>query len=195
MKRAILLIPLALATIATGPATEPKQPTPTPIIVAAALDTSEYDRAWSVLVEKVAYELHISSPELAETVTLAIENAAVEFDVDPWLLVSLIRIESMGDPTAVSKVGAVGLTQIMPVTAKEIAFKLQLAEYDLYDPATNVRMGAYYLAHLLERFDGNERRALVAYNYGPTAVSLMIEHNVKLPESYASKILRVLASL
>ena len=192
MKRAILLIPLALATMANGPATEPKVPTP---IIASATDTSAYDHAFASLVEKIADELHISSPELAVTVTQAVEDAAVEFDLNPWLLVSLIRIESMGNPSAVSKVGALGLTQIMPVTGKEIASAVELAEYDLHDPATNVRMGAYYLGALLKRFDGNERAALAAYNYGPTAVSRMLRNGEALPEVYASKILRTLASL
>jgi len=194
MKRAILLIPLALANLSNGPAPEPVPPTPI-VIVAEAPDTSAYDRAWSALVEKIGDELHISSPELAETVTLAVENASAEFDLNPWLLVSLIRIESMGDPSAVSKVGAVGLTQIMPVTGKEIASDLELAEYDLYDPATNVRMGAYYLGQLLERFEGSERAALAAYNYGPTAVSRMLRNGEPIPKVYASKILQTLASL
>jgi len=193
MKRAILLIPLALATIANGPATEPKQPTP--IVIASAPDTSAYDRAFAQLVEKVADELHISSPELAVTVTQAVEDASAEFDLNPWLIVSLIRIESMGNPTAVSKVGALGLTQIMPVTGKQIASELQLAEYDLFDPATNVRMGSYYLGQLLARFKGNEPAALAAYNYGPTAVSRMLRNGVPIPKVYASKILRTLASL
>lgn len=193
MKRALLLIPLALATLSNGPAPAPEQPTP--IIVASAPDTSAYDRAFATLVQKIGDELHISSPGLAETVTQAVEDAAVEFDLNPWLIVSLIRIESMGNPTAVSKVGALGLTQIMPVTGKEIAEDLHIAEYDLFDPATNVRMGSYYLRQLLTRFDGSERAALAAYNYGPTAVSRMLRNGEPIPKVYASKILRSLASL
>ncbi len=194
MKRAILLIPLALANLSNGPAPEPVEPTPI-VIVAEAPDTRAYDRAWSALVEKIGDELHIDSPELAETITLAVENASAEFDLNPWMIVSLIRVESMGDPTAVSKVGALGLTQIMPRTGKEIAEDLHLAEYDLFDPATNVRMGSYYLGQLLERFEGNERAALAAYNYGPTAVSRMLRNGEPIPKVYAGKILQSLASL
>jgi soluble lytic murein transglycosylase-like protein len=192
MKRAILLIPIALATIASGSATAPVPP---PIVVAEAPDTRAYDRAWSALVDKIADELHITSPELAETVTQAVEDASAEFDLNPWLLVSLIRIESYGIPTAVSNVGALGLTQIMPVTGKEIAGDLHIAEYDLFDPATNVRMGAYYLGQLLERFEGNERAALAAYNYGPTAVARMLRNGEPIPKVYAGKILRNLATI
>jgi soluble lytic murein transglycosylase-like protein len=192
MKRTILLIPIALATIASGSATAPVPP---PVVVAEAPDTRAYDRAWSALVDKIADELHITSPELAETVTQAVEDASAEFDLNPWLLVSLIRIESYGIPTAVSNVGALGLTQIMPVTGKEIAGDLHIAEYDLFDPATNVRMGAYYLGQLLERFEGNERAALAAYNYGPTAVSRMLRNGEPIPKVYAGKILRNLATI
>jgi soluble lytic murein transglycosylase-like protein len=192
MKRAILLIPIALATIASGSATAPVPP---PVVVAEVPDTRAYDRAWSALVDKIADELHITSPELAETVTQAVEDASAEFDLNPWLLVSLIRIESYGIPTAVSNVGALGLTQIMPVTGKEIAGDLHIAEYDLFDPATNVRMGAYYLGQLLERFEGNERAALAAYNYGPTAVARMLRNGEPIPKVYAGKILRNLATI
>ena len=194
MNRAILLIVLALSVAWNGPATEP-EPVPTPVVVASAPDTSAYDRALAQVADKVADELSISSPELALTIATAVENASAEFDLNPWLIVSLIRIESYGNPTAVSKVGALGLTQIMPVTGKEIAGDLHLAEHDLFDPATNVRMGAYYLGQLIERFEGNERAALAAYNYGPTAVSRMLRNGEPIPKVYAGKILQTLASL
>jgi soluble lytic murein transglycosylase len=131
---------------------------------------------------------------LADTVTHAIEDAACEFDLNPWMLATLIRIESSGRPAVVSHAGAIGLTQILPGTAEEIAGKLHVDEYDLTDPATNVRFGAYYVSRLLARFDGNEAAALAAYNYGPTFIARAIRHGETLPTVYADKILTRYAS-
>lgn len=148
---------------------------------------------WQMLVEKIAEETHIDDPELAERVTRALENASAEFDVDPWLMASLIRVESAGDPNIVSRVGAIGLTQIMPATGREIAGDLEIADYStkmLYHPETNVRMGTYYLSKLLKRFDGNLHAALAAYNWGPHHIAQRIQRREALPVQYPGKILR-----
>ena len=176
---------------AAAPAHGPKVPQPIIIAAPELEDTAQ----WAALVGAVKAETLIRSDELAVTVTRAIEDAASEFDLNPWLVMSLIRIESSGRPDVVSHVGAVGLTQVLPRTADEIAGKLRVAEYDLRDPATNVRFGSFYLAGLLARFDGSEAAALAAYNYGPTAVARMIRNGEPLPTVYATKILTRVASL
>ncbi|MFH1502435.1 MAG: transglycosylase SLT domain-containing protein [Candidatus Eisenbacteria bacterium] len=96
-----------------------------------------------------------------------------ERGVDPELLLSLIRQESLFEPDAVSWVGARGLSQIMPATGTWIARRLGERSFrtnDLFDPATNVRFGTYYLSVQLEEFDGDALRALAAYNGGPDNV-------------------------
>jgi soluble lytic murein transglycosylase-like protein len=195
----LLLAGLALAHV-SGVSPEP-EPAPEPIVVVAAAPAGASPHAerreahqWGLWVEAVKDETLIRDAELAETVALAIEDAASEFDVNPWMLASLIRIESSGRPEVVSHAGAIGLTQILPGTAEEITDKLQLAEYDLTDPYTNVRMGAFYVAGLLERFDGDESVALAAYNYGPTTIARMLRNDEDLPTVYAGKILIRLAS-
>lgn len=188
-----LKIAALCAAIVFGPATAhgPKVP---PVVVIADAPELEDSAQWSALVGAVKAETLIRNDELATIVTRAIEDAASEFDVNPWLVMSLIRIESSGRSDVVSKVGAVGLTQVLPGTADEIADKLHVAEYDLRDPATNVRFGSFYLAGLLDRFDGNEGAALAAYNYGPTAVARMLRNDEPLPTVYATKILVRVAS-
>eukprot|EP00752_Nemacystus_decipiens_P016661 g14901.t1 len=89
---------------------------------------------------------------------------------------ALIQQESAGVATAVSPKGALGLMQVMPGTAKEIAAELgdkdfpsrkaDIAEY-MKDPETNVRYGMHYLEKQLKTFDGDVEAALIAYNAGP----------------------------
>jgi membrane-bound lytic murein transglycosylase MltF len=150
-------------------------------------------KLWDMLVDAIAKETRITDRELAETVTQAIEDASGEFDVDPWLVASLIRVESAGNPSIVSRVGAIGLTQIMPKTGAQIAKDLGIENYStelLYDPATNVRMGTAYLRQLLNRFDGSVHAALAAYNWGPTHIAKRIKRRQALPVQYPGKILR-----
>ena len=85
-------------------------------------------------------------------------SAADEFSIDPCLLAALVYCESSFRPDAVSSVGAVGLMQIMPETGRWLSGKIELdAPYDdemLYDPATNLRLGCWYLDFLHKRYDG-----------------------------------------
>lgn len=94
---------------------------------------------------------------------------ATEFDLDPGLVASVINVESGFEKNEVSSVGAIGLMQIMPSTAVEIANKLQVDEFminDLYDVNVNIRFGCYYLRYLIDLYDGNVDTALAGYNAG-----------------------------
>lgn len=92
-----------------------------------------------------------------------IEDASLSSGIDPLLLAALVLVESGGDPRAHSKKGAIGLTQLMPKTAKDL-------RVNPFDPVENLRGGAQYLRYLMERFDGDLIMALAAYNAGPGAV-------------------------
>jgi soluble lytic murein transglycosylase len=94
-----------------------------------------------------------------------------EYAVDAALLAGVIRVESGFDPGAVSGAGAVGLMQIMPMTA-EYVYELmgREGEIDLLNPRVNIEIGAYYLAYLFKKF-GDTRTVLAAYNAGEGNVS------------------------
>ncbi len=81
------------------------------------------------------------------------------------LVFSVIRTESGFNKNVKSQAGAVGLMQITPSTGAFIADRLAIAEYDLYDPETNVNFGCYYIRYLLNRFP-EQKTALCAYNAG-----------------------------
>lgn len=91
-----------------------------------------------------------------------VEGAARTHQIDVALLLELIELESGFNSAAVSKVGAVGLLQVMPRTADIIE---PGSSKRLTDPVTNLRVGAAHLQHLLARYS-NERLALLAYNMG-----------------------------
>jgi soluble lytic murein transglycosylase-like protein len=92
-----------------------------------------------------------------------IQKAAVEHGLEPALLDALVAAESAYDPSARSRVGAMGLTQLMPSTAASLGVKNPM------DPAENLDGGAKYLSQLLKKFP-DPRMALAAYNAGPGAV-------------------------
>jgi len=96
----------------------------------------------------------------AEIFEPVIIEAAEKNGVDPSLVRAVIQAESSGNPEAVSSAGAQGLMQLMPATAKELGVK------DPFDPAENIMAGARYLRRLLDRYQGNTRLALAAYNWG-----------------------------
>jgi soluble lytic murein transglycosylase len=90
------------------------------------------------------------------------------YDLDPALLAAVIYQESKFKADARSSSGAIGLMQLLPDTAKGIALHTGGTAFrvdDLYDPELNVRYGAWYLRHLLQKY-GDERTALAAYNAG-----------------------------
>jgi soluble lytic murein transglycosylase len=103
--------------------------------------------------------------------------------IPPDLLQALMREESALDPKALSSTGALGLTQVMPTTARAIARRLNLHGYQttkLYDPDTNIRIGGTYLGELYARFQ-HPALALASYNAGPTTVAAWLKNRTGLP--------------
>ncbi|SEG19780.1 transglycosylase SLT domain-containing protein [Oceanospirillum linum] len=100
-----------------------------------------------------------------------------------WAL-SITRQESAFNPLARSGVGAMGLMQLMPKTARQTAKKIRQnlsAIKELYNPATNIALGTAYLAQMLDRFDGSRIYATAAYNAGPYRVKGWLKKRGHLP--------------
>ena len=93
-------------------------------------------------------------------------KASTEFGVEKSLIYSIIKAESAFNHKAVSGAGAVGLMQLMPPTAKDVARSLKMNSFDMKDPADAVRFGGYYLAWLNRFFKGNLREMTAGYNAG-----------------------------
>ncbi len=103
----------------------------------------------------------------------AVRAGAARHHLEPALVAAVIYVESGFDETVQSSSGAVGLMQVMPTTADEIADRTdgyRFTRADLLDPRLNVLYGCYYLRRLLSRYDGSVVSALAAYNAGAANV-------------------------
>lgn len=113
---------------------------------------------------------------------------AEKHDIDPITLMSLARQESALDSEARSPVGARGIMQIMPTTAKYTAKKYKLSYQgsdDLYQVGKNIEIGSHYLDGLLNQYDNNRIFAFAAYNAGPNRVKLWRERTAGKLDAYA----------
>lgn len=97
-----------------------------------------------------------------------IRQTAATYRIPPALLLALVRAESSYDPRAVSPAGAVGLTQLLPSTARSMMKGVESDQ--LFDPELNLSLGARHLRDLLDRYAGDPLPALAAYNAGSTPV-------------------------
>lgn len=103
--------------------------------------------------------------------------------IDPLFLAAVIRVESAFYSGAISNKGAMGLMQVMPETGREVAGRIGLVwtgPEQLHDLETNVKLGVFYLDHLLDMYNGNYKFALTAYNRGPANVRFIIRRHGKL---------------
>jgi|SRR5690242_20299686 len=128
----------------------------------------------------------MTAPLTNTAVRLVLEAAAHFVGVEPALLKAIAHVESSWNPKAKSPVGARGLCQLMPITAKELGVT------DAFDAMQNALGGALYIRSQLKRF-GNVRLALAAYNWGPRNVQVKhLDNGGALPlqvQTYADRVL------
>lgn len=128
---------------------------------ALSLYRFEAERFQSIVEKSADYRI---PADLAREV----HDTAREVGLDPEIAFRMVEIESAFRRRAVSSAGAVGLTQIKPSTARWLMPSVTRRE--LFDTRINLRLGFRYLRVLLDRYDGDVRLALLAYNRGPTRV-------------------------
>lgn len=104
-----------------------------------------------------------------------VNQAAENYDLDPFFVLSLMRQESFFEGFIASSAGARGVMQIMPATGEEIhgllGWPVEYDSNDLYNPTINIRFGTSYIARMRDYFNGDLFAALAAYNAGPGNVS------------------------
>jgi soluble lytic murein transglycosylase len=99
-----------------------------------------------------------------------VQESAARYSVDPLLIFSLIRLESLFDTNATAAAGEKGLTQVIPSTAEYIAGAIDFPDYqhaDLFRPYAGIEFGAFFLSENLGYANGNVTAALAGYNAGP----------------------------
>ena len=160
------------------------------------------------VVQEIAVEAPLSLATLApmrpqveteqlERILQFVRDNAQRFDLDPVMLLAVIHVESRFDPGAVSSKGAMGLMQIRPTTAREVAGSLGIeltADEQLFDPELNILLGSCYLRYLVDRFD-DHHIALSAYNAGPTRVAAQWRQTGDVPQAYPARVSKALERL
>lgn len=163
-----------------------------PESLADALATIEIDpeelAALDFLRERHTGLSDFEEESLARTI---IEQARTN-DLEVALVLAVIRVESGGYARARSPVGALGLMQLLPSTAEEIAQRLgedwRGAE-SLFDPELNVRLGIDYLKRLSDRY-GSVQTALAAYNWGPGRIDRRMRNGHGIPSVYIQQVMK-----
>jgi soluble lytic murein transglycosylase-like protein len=125
---------------------------------------------------------------ISDKLAAQIYEAAVRNEIDPHVAFGLVRTESEFKDYATSRVGAVGLTQLMVPTARW--FKRDATVADLRDSETNLEIGFRYLGELIDRYEGDVELALTAYNRGTGTVDRVLERGGDPDNGYAGKVLR-----
>src|SRR3954467_6475916 len=126
------------------------------------LTRAELDRANKIIAFSSQYAIPAS-------LSGSIIDVARAEGIDPEIAFRLVKLESDFNAHATSPVGALGLTQVMPSTAR--FYVKGVTREKLYDPSTNLRVGFRYLRGLVDEYHGDVKLALLVYNRGPVAVA------------------------
>jgi soluble lytic murein transglycosylase len=188
---------LALPWSSAPAASAPTQPAAEQTAAAATTPYS-YEADRETIVEMIRdYRLQ-ADEAWRQRLADAIYRESLAASVDPFLVASIVAKESSFSSQAVSHAGAVGLMQLRPFVARDVALSSSI-EWNgvetLHSPQRNVRLGIIYYKDLLERFDGDVEIALTAYNYGPTRVSRQLSNGTYRGSSYADEIIRLYETL
>ncbi len=127
--------------------------------------------------------------KIEEGLAADIYDIAKQEGVEPKVAYGLVRTESTFDDKAVSHVGARGLTQVMPRTAKWLV--PGTTAQDLFDRKTNLKLGFRYLNQLTDKYRGNMKLALLAYNRGPGTVDKVLKKGGNPDNGYAKKVMGI----
>lgn len=188
-------LPMVAAVEAPGsPSEEPE-----PGDVSATRAAAPVEDVEEGLVERVANEregqdrarivqANVARYDIPQDLAEDIYDAAREEGIEPDVAFGLVRTESTFREDAKSHVGALGLTQVMPRTAAWLEPGTRAK--DLYDRQTNLRLGFRYLDQMIDKYRGDVKLALLAYNRGPGTVDKVLKRGGNPDNGYADKVLR-----
>ncbi len=187
-------VALSLASSGVSRAFEPPAGPPdtsrvlkTPLPKPALFETQFIERATAKTADEEKLDELIHRYDVTRPLARLIYDTAKEEGIDPELGFRLIRVESVFDVDAVGS-GALGLTQLMPGTARDIDPSVKTRK-EILEPKTNLRLGFTNLRNMLELFDGDVRLAVIAYNRGEVAVQRAVRRGRDPENGYGERVL------
>lgn len=141
------------------------------------------------------YNVRLDSHGMSQ-ISSRIFSESRKYGHDPLLVTALIVTESSFNQRAKSHRGALGLMQVIPATGSALASEAQVAwkgNQSLYNPDTNIALGALYLNKMQERFQDLDL-ALEAYNHGPSKLSRYLRKGIQ-PRTYSKKVIEIYSRL
>lgn len=152
---------------------------------------SLYDRQVTRVMTLIMDEVPSETPMDFLTISRQIVSLSRTYDVDPLLILAIIKVESRFRPAVRSQTGAIGLMQVMPIVIREVGQEVSIHKRsDLYDPTKNLLLGIHYFTYLMEKYGNDMKRALVAYNLGPSALDERLSRQRLIPLSYYRKVMQ-----
>jgi soluble lytic murein transglycosylase-like protein len=178
-------------------APDPQSADPEPETIAAVVATNAKTLAEDdAIARQILARLSARHTALPARERLALARTVVRearaHNLEPDLVIAVIEVESAGYHLAVSHVGAMGLMQLLPSTAEELAGKHGIAWHGddtLFDPTTNVKLGTAYLRQLADRY-GDVSIALAAYNWGPGRIDRRLRRGATVPSRYIEQVMQ-----
>jgi len=170
----------------------PIQVVPTPRLERLAdlkVDTSARTPAEDTAAEeaeRLAEKYRNNGFKVSDRLAMQIHEAATKNGIAPEVAFGLVKAESGFKDQATSHVGAIGLTQLMPATARWL--EPGTTRSDLRNSEKNLSIGFKYLADLIEKYDGNTKLALLAYNRGPGTVDRLLKRGRNPDNGYADMV-------
>lgn len=153
------------------------------------LKAAYLERAVAATSPRDSFTLALSDRyNVTRTLARDIVDAAMEAGIDPELAFRLIRVESVFKPDAVGAGGALGLTQLMFGTARDIDPRVK-SRKEVMEPKNNMRLGFKNLRDMIERYDGDVRLGVIAYNRGEIAVDRAIRRGRDPENGYGERVL------
>jgi len=146
--------------------------------------SSEYDNIQKT--QKFIENMKKNDPNLYKYWTKIIHYSS-KYGISPYWVASVICSETGFNPNSISPVGAVGLAQIMPDTAKGIAKEIGIKKYSLKNADIQVMFCCHYLKNCLKRFGGNITLATASYNCGPG--NAKIYHTIPQTKTYVRRVM------
>jgi soluble lytic murein transglycosylase-like protein len=162
---------------------KPPKPTLRPILLPEVIAERE-------IRDVLAGEAEKLSAAQREAVTSELIRAQRDLGLEPLFVLAIITQESRFKPRAVGPAGSIGLMQLRPFVAKDVARRHGLrfgGRATLFDPGANVRLGTIFLSELIDRF-GDPSHAIAAYNAGPTRVGRLLDRGRRPPQRFVNKV-------